>query len=186
MIVAACAAAQLFLSPMGEPFRAPGDAADPAATWFARADADRDGRLALAEFLADAEGWFGRLDTDRDGEIAPAEVARYEAEDAPEIRLYQPARRGPRGDRPSAAERRRFADYDGLIGAGRWSWLNIPQPVASADLDLNRGVSRDEWRQVAARRFQLLGGPLTLPVLKPTPARAARLACEADAAKRRR
>ena len=34
--------------------------------------------------------------------------------------------------------------------------LNIPQPVAAADADFNRGVSRDEFREAAAARFTLL------------------------------
>ena len=52
--------------------------------------------------------------------------------------------------------------------------------------DFNRGVSREEWRTAAARRFQLLGpvdGALTLAALKPTPAQDTLAQCAALAAK---
>ena len=167
---------------MGEPVRAPADAPYPSAAWFGAADANRDGRLTLAEFVADADRFFDRLDTDRDGEIDPAEMTDYETRLAPEIRMYQPGR---------AAVARRKGDrrdivYGGALGAGRWAQLNLPQPVAAADLDYNRGVSRAEWRIVAARRFALLGpvdGALTLAALKPTPAQAEAAACRAAADK---
>jgi hypothetical protein len=46
---------------------------------------------------------------------------------------------------------------------------NIPEPVMSADGDFNRGVSLEEFRRAATKRFQLLdlnhSGRLTLPVL---------------------
>jgi hypothetical protein len=41
-------------------------------------------------------------------------------------------------------------------GAARYGLLDIPQPVAAADLDLNRGVSRVEFQQAAIYRFGLL------------------------------
>lgn len=178
-----CAARpQLYIAPMGAVFRAPADAAYPSAIWFAAADADHDGRLTLAEFLADAEASFARFDLNHDGEIDPTEMTAYEG-DVPEISLYQRGQRLPANGR----ERKEAARYGGALGAGRYAQLNIPQPIASADLDFNRGVSREEWRTVAARRFQLLGpvdGALTLAALKPTPAQETMLQCAADAAKK--
>ena len=45
---------------------------------------------------------------------------------------------------------------------------------------MDRGVTRDEWRIVAARRYALLGtAPLTLAALKPTPEQADAMACMA-------
>jgi hypothetical protein len=172
---------QLYIAPMGEPVRAPAEAPYPSAAWFGTADADRDGRVTLAEFVADADRFFARLDANRDGEIDPGEMTTYETTMAPEIRLYQPRPAGARVKRD-----RRSADYGGAQGAGRWAQLNLPQPVASADLDYNRGVSLAEWRIVAARRFALLGpvnGALTLATLKPTPAQDEATACLALAAK---
>lgn len=58
-------------------------------------------------------------------------------------------------------------------GAGRFSWLDLPEPVASADADFNRGVSRAEFADAAARRFLLLDtahtGALTFDTLPPLP-----------------
>jgi hypothetical protein len=44
----------------------------------------------------------------------------------------------------------------GPEGAARFGLLDIPEPVAAADTNLNRGVSPDEFRQAAISRFQLL------------------------------
>ena len=38
----------------------------------------------------------------------------------------------------------------------RYSLLNIPEPVISADTDFNRGVSVEEFRRAASKRFRLL------------------------------
>jgi len=68
-----------FISPMGEPFF--GTA--PLAAWFAQADSNHDGSLALAEMQADADRFFGLLDTNHDGEIDPDEINHYEQVIAP-------------------------------------------------------------------------------------------------------
>jgi len=48
--------------------------------------------------------------------------------------------------------------------------LQIPEPVASADSNFNRGVSPEEFRDAATKRFLLLdschSGKLTLPELQ--------------------
>ncbi|WP_231638963.1 hypothetical protein [Sphingomonas profundi] len=174
-------AAQLFIAPMGEPFRAGPDAPDPMTVWFVRLDADRDGRITPAEFAADADRFFARLDTDRDGELIPSEVTAYERDIAPEIRLYTP--RGAAGMRPpTRAERKKAEGYGDPLGAGRWAFLNIPEPVAAADADFNRGVSLAEFRAAAADRFAQLdkakAGALTLATLPKTPAQSAATNCD--------
>jgi hypothetical protein len=162
-LAAASAAAQpgplagLFLSPMGEPFRG-GEGAE---AWFARADADHDGVVTAAEFQADADTLFGKLDANGDGRIDGFEMQAYERQMAPEITgaffagggggFDRPPRRGtgygppPRNRGPSGRE-----------GAGRFSYLDIPEPVTGADLDVDGKVTRDEWRRAAATRFALL------------------------------
>ena len=64
---------------------------------------------------------------------------------------------------------------EGLEGAGRYSFINIPEPVISADADLNRGVSRAEFVAAAGRRFTMLDtnhdGRLTRAELPPLPVR---------------
>jgi len=41
--------------------------------WFARTDADKDGRVSLAEASASALAMFDRVDTDHDGTVSPQE-----------------------------------------------------------------------------------------------------------------
>lgn len=184
----------LFLSPMGEPFRPKDDADDPVRRWFDQADRDHDGRLTIGEVMLDADRFFVTLDKDGNDTLLPDEVHAYEQDVAPEIRLYQ--------RRPDAAQdddRRRkrkggALGSDGATGAGRYAFLNIPNPVASADDDINRAVDRKEFRAAAAERFRDLDPNqtkvLTLATLPRTPAQiAANAACLArvkDAREKRR
>jgi hypothetical protein len=167
--------AQIFLSPMGEPFRAGANDPYPSAQWFAQADADHDGKLTRAEMLADADRFFARLDIDHDGEITPIENRVYEDQIAPEIRSQV-----GREDNPLDFSKRVKRDKHAIVmpeGAGRWSSLPIPQPVISADADMNRGVSRAEFRAAASERFDRIDtthrGFLTLATMMKPPAQAA-------------
>jgi hypothetical protein len=165
----------VFLSPMGEPFRSDRPAADNAGTWFAAADRDGDGALTPAELRDDAARFFAALDGDGNGEIGPAEIARYENELAPEVQVGLQMRGAGVGDwRGPGSRRRRIPIYDkGIEGAGRYAFLNIPQPVIAADVDMNRGVSRDEFERAAGQRFALLDsdrdGRLARAELPPLP-----------------
>lgn len=185
-----------FISPMGEPFRARTATDDTLANWFYQADADRDGALTADEMKADAERFFGKLDSNHDGEIDPEELSAYEYDVAPEIQVMSRTRRAPGQPTPANARssdddfladelhglRRRGAEDEGaaslaignaLQGGARYSLLNIPQPVAAADTDFNRGVTLAEFRQAAIARFQLLDagrqGRLTLAQLEAMP-----------------
>lgn len=185
--------ARVYIAPMGQPFRTDGQS-DPMKAWFDQADADHDGRLTLAEFTADSDRFFTTLDRDRSGEIDPEEMAIYENQVAPEIKLYQRGQdRRPRTGkqkREAKAAARQRADYEAPYGAGIYASLNIPEPVVSADLDLNRGVSRAELATVATRRFSLLdpagGGNLTYDRLPRSPAQKDIDACRAEADKKKR
>lgn len=180
-----------FISPMGEPFRAHSPTDDTLADWFYRADTNRDGVLTVQEMEADADRFFAKLDTDHDGEIGPDEIANYEYEIAPEIQVMSRTRRSP-GQAEQARlpddpyddtrhQRRRREDqgYDSLglggslQGAARYSLLNIPEPVAAADTDFSRSITRQEFRDAAIARFQLLDtahqGRLTLAQLEAMP-----------------
>jgi len=66
---------QLFISPMGEPFRSTQKAGAAQALWFQGADRDGDGRITRAEFQADATRVFAHFDRGRDGEIDPEDIA---------------------------------------------------------------------------------------------------------------
>jgi len=69
---------RLFISPAGEPFRAPIDAPYPLATWFAGADHNHDGKIDLTEMTWDFDRFFDSLDTDHDGTLRSDEIERYE------------------------------------------------------------------------------------------------------------
>lgn len=161
-----------FISPMGEPFRSTKQGEPPIARWFGQADRNRDSLITLDEMQADADRFFARLDGNRDGAIDPEEIKVYEWEIAPEIQVNSQwrrtrgeaaAERSEKADREDGGEQRRGDEHDGyrvdgLQGAARYALLNIPQPVASADADFNRLITRDEFRQAASQRFRLLDG----------------------------
>jgi hypothetical protein len=75
----------VFYSPCGRPYRAKAGAPYPVAEWFKMADADTDGKIEHAEFIADAMAFFKILDRNGDGVISPQEVAFYEQRIAPEV-----------------------------------------------------------------------------------------------------
>lgn len=160
---------QLFISPSGQPFRAPPGEAYPSAAWFAEADADRDSRLTRSEFRADAEHWFKALDVDGDGQIAMPEVSRWEETLVPELSRFD----GPGG---GVARGRNVLDTR-REGAAAYSLINEPHPIRGADADFSMRVSAAEWRAAADRRFALLdpdGDGAILPSdLRPTPAQRA-------------
>ena len=79
--------ARLFISPMGEPFRAGRGQGNPEDLWFQGADTDGDGNLTLVEFSHDAARFFAILDRNHDGEIDPDDIDYYETVLAPEIRV---------------------------------------------------------------------------------------------------
>ena len=62
----------------------------------------------------------------------------------------------PPRNRNARRPRRVTASVRGLQGAARYGLLNMPEPVAAADADFNRGVTLKEFRQAAIDRFQLL------------------------------
>ncbi|MDP1617255.1 hypothetical protein [Phenylobacterium sp.] len=174
--------ARLFISPSGEPFRD----GDGLAAWFAGADHDADTLLTGPEFEADAERFFAVVDTDGDGVIDGFESQTYERQIAPEITRMgetRPDGAGP-GGRPGADGERPRRPMLGFgrgkpepgvqrQGAARYGLLNEPHPVRGADADLSGRVSKIEWRNAAARRFDLLDldgdGVLTLDTLPPLP-----------------
>ncbi len=188
----------LFVSPAGEPFRRAPGAPQPLGAWFAQTDADHDGAIVWAEFEADFVRYFAILDADRDGEIAPVEVARYEQQILPEMQTRFGGGRGPgggvgrgrgpggpggggmgrgrggpgggaRGMRPGGGGRGSMGAMAPMSGAARFGIVPIAHPIMDADINFNRGVSREEFVQAAGRRFAMLNtqntGRLTLPQL---------------------
>jgi Ca2+-binding EF-hand superfamily protein len=184
-----------FISPLGEPIRARTPNEDTLARWFAQVDLNHDGVLTPSEMQADAERYFQILDTNHDRQIDPEELVHYEWTVAPEIQVNSRLRkaRAPgeaakseESDSDKAREKRPNLDQ-GLQGAARYGLLNLPEPVAAADADLNRAISLQEFRQAALDRFRLLdrsgAGRLSLAQLEVI--RTAALA-ERDRGKRRK
>ncbi|MBL8556666.1 MAG: hypothetical protein JNL41_20500 [Phenylobacterium sp.] len=172
---------QLFVSPSGQPFRAPPGQPYPSAAWFAAADADHDGRLTRAEFRADADAWFRALDADGDGMIGMPEVTRWEEELVPEIaRMAMGGGMGMggggrgmgRGGMGGARGRNELNTR--AQGAAAFSLINEPHPIRGADSDVDYKVTRAEWRAAADRRFAILDpdgdGVVLAADLKRTPA----------------
>lgn len=177
----------LFIAPDGEPFRQ----GDGRAAWFAGADADHNGSLALAEFRADAMRFFKALDVDGDGMISGKENQLYETKIAPEItRMSLDSQRGgrggggpggglggggpPGGGPPGGGKRAMKGGPIAREGAARFSMLNEPQPVRGADANLDYRITADEWARTAGKRFSILDkdgdGRLTLETLPKAPA----------------
>lgn len=163
--------AQLFISPSGQPFRAPPGRPYPAAAWFAQADRDHDGRLTRAEFQADAAAWFKVLDVNADGEISMPEVTHWEEDLVPEIT------RSTFGGGRGGALKHNVIDTRNQ-GAAAYSVINEPHPIRGADADFSMRVSQAEWRAAADRRFDLLDvdkdGAIALAELPQTPAQGRR------------
>jgi len=144
----------IFISPMGEPFHG-ADGLSGGELWFRKADANHDNKISPQEFQADALRFFAILDTDKDGEIGPDEVDHYESDIAPEIRVMSTY-----GD-PDLAK----SDDDGNVtdppyptrlGAGRYGFLDSPEPVVTADVNFDRAITRAEFAYTAMKRFKQL------------------------------
>ena len=148
---------QLFISPMGEPFRATDAEPYPSAAWFAGADTNHDGVISRTEFRADALRFFKVLDVTGDGRIADNEIARYEYQIAPEIvastrDTSDLSLKKPDDDDDSKVRRPGLQRQ----GAAFYTFLNDAEPVRSADTDFNMKVTLDEWMAAADRRFKAL------------------------------
>ena len=163
----ALAKSNVYMSLMGEPFRTNEAGEDPFDQWSKLADQDGDGSISRLEFRADAETFFASLDTNDDKVIDADEMAEYErlapgrtraagggAQEAsssrPQPKPSAPVEKGQvaivsSGNVPSATRIH--------PGGGPINFSEVPQPVAMADLNLDRRVTLDEFVKTASRRF---------------------------------
>ena len=133
------------VSPNGEPLVAggPGTACDAAlARWFDAADTNHDGSLDPAEFKADAKRWFDAMDLNHDGSVTPDELMTLRLKLMP----YQPP--------PEKEHERKPSDVTSWFSSRPRRGLNDrPDPVMSADVNLDNRVTWQEFEAQAARTF---------------------------------
>jgi hypothetical protein len=185
-------AAQLFISPMGEPFRAGPSDPYPAAAWFKQADQGNKGYLTRADFQADAARFFKTLDKDDDGYLDDKEVDNYEQNVAPEIvtAMNIDAPQQGRADADAELDSHASRDESNLParyvhdvsrlnddhaahakpppprrGAGFFSFFDEPEPVRAADTNIDFRISLTEWQAAADRRFDALDSKHTGKVM---------------------
>jgi len=167
LAAAPASAKDLYLSLMGEPFRTGESGEHPFDQWFKLADQDRNGSISRLEFRGDAETFFATLDGNGDKVIDADEMAEYErmapgrtraaGGGAPEVSSARPT---PKSSAPvdegqvaivssgkvPSATRIHVAD-------NRIDFSTVPQPVAMADLNLDRRVTLEEFVKTAGKRY---------------------------------
>ncbi len=179
----------VFISPCGQPFRAPLGSPYPVVDWFKVTDKNSDGKIDHAEFVADAAAFFKVLDLNGDGVLSHHEVAYYEQRVAPEIlggrirtgwnqprlwfaQMERPGPIDPGGDQPEPEEKPQGLD-ESTQGAAPFGLLGEPEPVLAADLDLTGVVTKANFLKLANLHFTTLDqagdGYLTLARLPRTP-----------------
>jgi len=166
----------LFISPMGQPFRANASGARGIDLWFTAADHDYDSRISHDEFMANANAFFPLVDANQDGALTSMEDTTYWRRNAPEVvgddpggepigNVAEPPEQhrrdngghqvvqsndvtiqGPRRGRP--AER--------PVGAQAYGLLGDAEPIMSCDSNFDRRVTLEEFDACAERRFAML------------------------------
>jgi hypothetical protein len=189
----------VFISPCGQPFRAPPGAPYPVATWFKQADKNGDGKLDHAEFMADADAFFDSLDLRHEKVLDGFDIQVYERRIAPEVlglKVSVSASLSPRPVRDGARlwlaqsspevgvttseppdyltpDSPHQLDETGQ-GASPYSFFQEPEPVTAADFDLRGFITKANFLKLADMHFHDLDtegvGYLTLDKLPKTAA----------------
>lgn len=163
----ASAKGSVYLSLMGEPYWTNDAGEHPFDQWINTADRDSDGAVSSVEFLSDADDFFASLDTSGDKVIDGDEMAAYEQLAPGRTRaagggakLPSSARPKPRPSAPVEQGQVAVVTSGNVPsatrihpGGGRINFSEVPQPVAMADLNLDRRVTLQEFRKTAGRRF---------------------------------
>jgi len=182
-------AANLFISPCGEPFTALKSEPYPIVKWFQGADANHDGKLDIDEMRADAQRFFKVLDVDGDGTIESQEVTYYEYRVVPEIlgppgaaletgivrvSLQTPDSVSPISPVAPGSDPIVKEHLNTNQGAAPFSLFREPEPVRSADRNFDYKISLQEFLAHSDRHFHALDtsgrGYLTLAELPKTDA----------------
>jgi hypothetical protein len=162
-------AGALFISPMGQPFRATAEQpAPPILAWKQAADTNNDGKLSPEEFIAQGVVFFTEvLDANRDGLATSSESTTLWRSEAPEMLTGEaPVVRPPPRERRRPEPRNDgrvpvpvanpFSEREPPSAMQRFGITNDREPVMSCDVDLNRRVTEEEFRACAERRFAAL------------------------------
>jgi hypothetical protein len=144
----------LFISPPGQPYTAPGPDSYPIVLWFNRLDSNSDGKLDINEFRADALFFFRLLDRNGDGIVDSAEVTFYEQHIVPEVLQAPIAGNGLDDAAGSSLLRLDRLAFD--QGAAPYGLFGEPEPVRSADRKFNYRITLQEFLDQSDRHFHLL------------------------------
>ena len=166
----------LFVSPMGQPFRANASGARGIDLWFTALDHDYDNRISHDEFMANANAFFPLVDANQDGALTSMEDIAYWRHDAPELVGGDPGGE-PIGNVAEPPEQRR-RDNGGHqvvhgndvtirgpnrgrpaerpVGAQAYGLLGDAEPIMSCDSNFDRRVTLQEFDSCAERRFAML------------------------------
>jgi hypothetical protein len=142
-------------SPNGEPLVAASDGsgtpscAPALAQWFDVADLNHDGSVDQAEFMADAARWFAVMDANHDGAVTPDELTQLRLKLMPPVILPGRTLR----ERDDEIRRARSGWFGGRPRRGP---NDRPDPVMSADVNLDNRVTWDEFQAQATRIFGAL------------------------------
>lgn len=166
----------LFIAPMGQPFRATADQTG-VQEWFAQADTDHDGKISLAEFVADADAFLPRADSNGDGTVTSMESTALWRTQAPEVISADVSDDAPLDPNTPVAsgsgghhvhQNNGGASWGGMVstqttnhrvagpppvGAQAYGLLGDAEPIMSCDTNFDRRIEKTEFEQCAARRF---------------------------------
>ena len=160
-------------SPNGEPLLPPQysqNCEEAIDQWFDRLDTGHTGGISHAVLLADAERQYKLMDLRHDGRVTAAELSQYRLKvmgghylsvstPSEQVRIGRgsddEARPGDRLDEPVDDDRpRRRHDEDKRpVDAYAALVSDQPDPVMSADTDLDGSVTWDEFRSLVSQNF---------------------------------
>ncbi|PWR22277.1 hypothetical protein DKG75_09990 [Zavarzinia compransoris] len=123
--------------------------------WRQQADRNRDGRLDLAEVLADTDDFFTAVDTGKDGFLTAIELEAYRERIAPGAYADQAFARSNRGEDGGDRKQRTAGDPGPTRRIER---RGQPDPVMAADANLDFRVAREELAAKVKERFARLDG----------------------------
>lgn len=166
----------LFVSPMGQPFRANASGARGIDLWFTAADTDYDARISHDEFMANANAFFPLVDANQDGALTSMEDTAYWRHNAPEVVGDDPGGEpignvaGPpeqhhrdngghqvvQGNDVTIRGPNRGHPAERPVGAQAYGLLGDAEPIMSCDSNFDRRVTLQEFDACAERRFAML------------------------------